>query len=255
MANSYDVYLGGARTTNPDIRSLPSAAFNPLAQIKAAGHKNPIGYALTRVINPAPNASTTINGSTGDPAMRDWLDFQALSGVPVVQGDILRVVVLPGGSIFWGFTWEVENPLAGFAFSVAFSRIGNAAYVAGSQVIPNGTIGTVLLNNHSGATTGYGFVGCDGTKYTADTAVPGQFMMIGDGTTNIWDGIPTPGAINPPTPMPPSSINYANSGTPASECLAIRLDALPNSGTGATNWGNLRLKISPVLFETIRGQW
>ncbi len=249
MANSYDIYLGGGRTANPDTRALPSAPFNPLSQTKAAEHKNPIGYAITRVFSPAPSIPATANSAVGSDSVREWLDFQNLQGTPVVQGDILRLVTLPGGSLFWGFTWEIQNPLPGFQFSVAFSRIGNAAYVPGAKVIPNGTIGTVLLNAQSGAASAYGFVGCDGTAYTADTAITGKFMMIGDGTSAIWDGLP------PSTMGFPAAIDPTNSGTPASECLALRLDALPTKGGGSVDFGNLRLKISPVVFETIRGQW
>jgi hypothetical protein len=204
--------------------------------IRPADHKAPIGYALTRVINPAPTAPVTKNGAVGDPALRNWLDFQKLNGSSVTQGDILRVAVLPGGCLFWGFFWEVETPLPGFSFSVAFSRIGNPAYVPGSTSIPDGTIGTVLLNAQSGAVPGFGFVGCDGTVYTGDTTVVSQFMRIG--ATGIYDGIPG-----------------TATGTPPSDCLAIRLDSLPNNGGGAADFGNLRMKISPVLFDGISGQW
>ena len=145
MPNSYDIYLGGQRTANPDTRAFPSAPYNPNSVFKAAAHKTPINYAITRVLNPAPNSPIAPNGSPGDPALREWIDFQSTSGVPIVAGDILRTVVLPNGCLFQGFFWEVETPLAGFTFSVAFSRIGNAAYVPPAPVIPAGTIGTVLL--------------------------------------------------------------------------------------------------------------
>ncbi len=150
MPNSYDIYLGGQRTANPDTRAFPSAPYNPNSVFKAAAHKTPINYAITRVLNPAPNSPIAPNGSPGDPALREWIDFQSISGVPIVAGDILRTVVLPNGCLFQGFFWEVETPLAGFTFSVAFSRIGNAAYVPPAPVIPAGTIGTVLLPTQSG---------------------------------------------------------------------------------------------------------
>lgn len=228
MANSYDIYLGGGRTTNPDTRMFPSAPYDPLSLIKSADHKGPNTYAITRVLDTSPTAPTTVNGSVGDAAVRNWIDFQSLS-VPLAAGDILRVVPLPNGQLFDGFYWEVENPLAGFTFSVAFSRIGNGSYVSGSHVIPNGTIGTVLLNAQSGAAQASGFRDAGGTAMVADTA---------HANTSIWIG----GSTSPTVPVPPGEI------------LAVRIDALP-AGTGAAAWGNLRLTISPLVRELKRGQW
>ena len=228
MPNSYDIYLGGGRTTNPDTREFPSAAYDPLALIKSAAHKGPNSFAITRVLDPSPTAPTTVNGNIGDAALRNWIDFQSLS-VPLAAGDILRVVPLPNGQLFDGFYWEVENPLAGFTFSVAFSRIGNAGYVAGSHVIPAGTIGTVLMASQSGAAQASGFRDAGGVAMVADTAHP---------NTSIWIG----GSTSPTVPVPPGDI------------LAVRIDALP-AGTGAAAWGTLRLCISPLVRELKRGQW
>src|SRR6478752_3543450 len=127
MANSYDLYLGGGRTTNPDTRMFPSAPYDPLAEIKSAAHKAPIAYAITRVIDPSATAPVTVNGAVGDAALRNWIDFQSLS-VPLAVGDMLRIAPLPNGQLFDGFFWEVENPLAGFTFSIGYARIGNGAY-------------------------------------------------------------------------------------------------------------------------------
>lgn len=229
MAKTYDLYLGGARTTNPDTRMFPSAAYNPLATIKAADHKAPIGYAVTRVLNPGPQAPVTVNGGVADQALTNWLNFQALTA-PVVATDILRIVPLPNGCLFDGFYWEVENPLAGFTFSIGYSRIGNGSYVGGSNSVPDGTIGTILLATQSGATRASGFVGSDGTSYTADTAATVKSTWIG-GTIGS-DGSPPPG-----------------------DALCLRIDALAVVATGAANFGNLRLKISPIVRELVRGQW
>lgn len=236
MANSYDLYLGGGRTFNPDTRMFPSAPYNPTALIKAADHKNPIGYAITRVLDPSPTAPVTVNGSVGDPAFRNFIDYQTFSGIPIVQGDILRIVALPNGCLFDGLYWEVVNPLAGFSFSVGFSRIGNGAYVSGSQVIPNGTIGTILLNAQSGATASSGVLDASGTPFVADTALAPK---------SIWIG----GSTQPATPPAIGDV------PPPGDCLALRIDALPTTTTGANNWGNLRLIVSPLVRELVRGQW
>lgn len=228
MANSYDLYLGGRRTNNPDTSFFPSAPYDPTLLVKAAAHKSQIEYALTRVIDPSATSPITNDGTIGDPALRNFIDFQALTaGIPIAQGDILRCVILPNGCLFQGFFWEVQTPLPGFSFSVGFSRIGNGAYVVGSKVIPNGTIGTILLNAQNGAVASRGFVGCDGVAYPVDTATTQKVMQIGSGTIDM----------------------------PLSDCLAIRLDTLANTGVGAVTFGNLRLKISPVVKELVRGQW
>lgn len=228
MPNSYDIYLGGGRTTNPDTRMFPSAPYDPLAAIKSADHKSPIAYALTRILDPSATAPVTVNGAVGDAALRNWIDFQSLS-VPLAAGDILRVVPLPNGQLFDGFYWEVENPVAGVTFSVAFSRIGNGAYVGGSHVIPAGTIGTVLLNAQSAANAASGFRDAGGTAMVADTALA---------LKSIWIG----GSTSPTVSVPPGDI------------LAIRLDAIP-AGLGASVFGNMRLCISPLVRELKRGQW
>jgi hypothetical protein len=229
MANTYDLYLGGDRTTNPDTRMFPSALYNPLALAKAADHKGPIGYALTRVLNPGPQAPVTVNGSVADQAITNFLNFQALTA-PVVATDILRLVTLPNGCLFDGFFWEVVTPLAGFTFSIGYSRIGNGSYVGGASSVPNGTIGTILLATQSGAACASGFVGADGTAYTADTAATVKSTWIG-GTVSSTDAAP-PG-----------------------DALCLRVDALATVATGAANFGNLRLRISPLVRELTRGQW
>jgi hypothetical protein len=228
-AHTYDLYLGGARTTNPDTRMFPSAPFNPLAAIKAADHKNPIGYAITRVINPGPQAPVTTNGGVADQAITNFLNFQALTR-PVVATDILRIVPLPNGCLFDGFYWEVETPLAGFTFSVGYARIGNGSYVGGANSIPDGTIGTILLATQSGAAKASGFVDAAGTALTADTSHACASTWIGGSIGS--DGTPPP-----------------------SDALCLRIDALATVGTGAANFGNLRLKISPLVRELVRGQW
>lgn len=236
MANTYDLYLGGGRTTNPDTRMFPSALYDPLALAKPAEHKNHIQYALTRVLNPAPSGPTTVNGTVGDPGLRNWIDFQALT-TPVAATDILRVVTLPNGCLFHGFYWEVEVPLAGFTFSVGFSRIGNGSYVGGAHTVPNGTIGTILLATQSGASVASGFVDAAGNAMTADTAHANQTIWIGGSITADANG---------------------NAVPPPGDALCIRIDALAavsGSGGGAGNFGNLRLKISPVVSELTRGQW
>ena len=69
-------------------------------------------------------------------------------------------------------------------------------------------------------------MGCDGVVYAPDTLAIVHEMKIGSGTAD----------------------------TPQSECLALRLDALP-AGSGAAVFGNLRMRISPVVKELVRGQW
>ncbi len=229
MATTYDLYLGGARTVNPDTRMFPSAAYNPLARIKAADHKNPIGYAVTRVLNPGPQAPVTVNGAVADQAVTDFLNFQALTS-PVVAGDILRLVPLPNGCLFDGFYWEVETALAGFTFSIGYSRIGNGSYVGGASTVPTGTIGTILLATQSGATISSGFVDAAGTALTADTS---------HACASTWIG----GTISSTGAAPPG------------DALCLRIDALATVATGAANFGNLRLKVSPIIRELVRGQW
>lgn len=228
-AHTYDIYLGGGRTANPDTRMFPSAPYNPLSLIKAADHKSPIGYAITRVLNPAPSAPITVNGAIGDSALRNFIDFQALT-IPVVALDILRLVALPNGCLFDGFYWEVESPLAGFAFSIGYARIGNGAYVGGANNVPDGTIGTILLATQSGAAIASGFVDANGTALTADTAHAMQSTWIGGSIGST--GLPPPG-----------------------DALCLRIDTLATVATGAANFGNLRLKISPLVRELVRGQW
>lgn len=229
MAHTYDISLGGGRTANPDTRMFPSEAFNPLKLIKAANHKAPIGYALTRVLDPSPAAPATVNGGVSDAALRNYIDFQALS-TPIVAGDILRCVILPNGSLFDGFFWEVESPLAGFTFSVGLARIGNVSYVAGASSVPDGTIGTILLATQSGAAKASGFVDANGTAMVADGHYAMQSIFIGGSISAV--GAPPP-----------------------SDALCVRIDALATVGTGAANFGKLRLKISPIVREVVRGEW
>jgi hypothetical protein len=228
-AHTYDLYLGGARTANPDTRMFPSAPYNPQARIKAADHKNPIGYAVTRVLNPGPQAPVTVNGAVADQAITNFLNFQALSN-PVVANDILRLVPLPNGCIFDGFYWEVETPLAGFTFSIGYSRIGNGSYVSGATTIPDGTIGTILLATQSGAAIASGLVDSNGTAMTADTAAQLYSTWIG-------------GSIG------------SDGSAPPGDALCLRIDALATVASGAANFGNLRLKVSPIIRELVRGQW
>lgn len=228
-AHTYDLYLGGARTANPDTRMFPSAPYNPMAAIKAADHKNPIGYAITRVLNPGPQAPVTVNGGVADQAVTNWINFQALT-VPVVATDILRLVALPNGCLFDGFYWEVETPLAGFTFSIGYSRIGNGSYVTGANNVPSGTIGTILLATQSGAACASGFVDAGGNALTADTAAALESTWIG-------------GSVSSTDAAPPG------------DALCLRIDALATVAAGAANFGNLRLKISPIVRELVRGQW
>jgi hypothetical protein len=229
-AHTYDLYLGGGRTTNPDTRMFPSAEFNPLDLIKSSAHKTPVGYALTRVLNPGPQAPVTVNGAVADQAITNFLNFQALTA-PVVATDILTLVPLPNGSIFDGFYWEVETPLAGFTFSIGFARIGNSSYTTGDNTIPDGTIGTILLATQSGATRASGFVDAGGNAMTADTP---------QALESVWIG----GTIDADTGAPPPS-----------DALCLRIDALATVATGAANFANLRLKVSPLIRELVRGQW
>jgi len=235
MANTYDLYLGGGRTTNPDTRMFPSAAYDPLAVIKAADHKQPVDYAITRTFNNGPNSPIAVNGMVADAALRNFLDFQALNlSTPVVATDILRAVALPNGCLFHGFYWAVEQPLAGFTFSVGFSRIGNGSYVSGAHTVPNGTIGTILLATQSGAAVASGFVDAGGNDMSADTAVALESIWIGGSLTADSSG----NAVDPP-----------------GDALCVRIDALATVGTGAQNFGNLRLRISPLITENVRGIW
>lgn len=235
MANTYDLYLGGGRTANPDTRMFPSAAYDPLAIIKAADHKQPVNYAVTRVLNPSPNAPVAVNGMVGDPALRNFIDFQAFNqNTPIVATDILRVVALPNGCIFHGFYWEVEVPLDGFTFSVGFSRIGNGSYVSGAHTVPNGTIGTILLATQSGASVASGFVDANGTSLSADTSAAIHATWIGGSLTADTSG---------------------NAVAPPGDALCVRIDALATVATGAANFGNLRLRISPLITECVRGIW
>lgn len=235
MANTYDLYLGGGRTTNPDTRMFPSAPYDPLATIKSADHKQPVDYAITRVFNNGPTTPIAVNGMVADAALRNFLDFQALTlSTPVVATDILRAVSLPNGCLFHGFYWEVQVPLAGFTFSVGYSRIGNGSYVGGAHTVPNGTIGTILLATQSGAAVASGFVDAGGTGATADTAAAFKSTWIGGTITADANG----NAVDPP-----------------GDALCIRIDALATVATGASNFGNLRLRISPLITEMVRGIW
>lgn len=232
MATTHDLYLGGGRTANPNTRMFPSARYNPMAVIRAADHKAPVSYALTRVFDPT---NLSVTNAMGDAAVREYIDALAADGTPLAVNDILTLVPLPNGCIFDGFYWEVERPLTGFSFSIGYARIGNGSYTPGAALVPSGTMGTVLLSSQSAASAASGFVDSDGTDMAADTPLA---------LKSLWVGGSVDTAVSPDT----------LAAAPPGDALVLRIDAIP-AGTGAAALGSLRLKVSAMVRELVRGQY
>lgn len=140
---THELYVGGPPTRNYSQAMYPAVAFDeatsPFNKIGPAGHKGPIGFNLTRLLD-----------FTHDNALAEFL-----RNTSVAAADVLGLVIVPKNLLFLGFYYKVHTAKAGVTLTprlrgkaTAFTAIDCSA-VAEGFVAPGGgaiiTEGAVTL--------------------------------------------------------------------------------------------------------------
>lgn len=126
---THELYLGGAANANLSRSQFPSATFNAadaaVKAMKAAAHKGPSTFALTRTLD-----------FKNEVSLADYVSENTIA-----SGDVLNLVVIPKNTILLGVYVEVEEPSAVAGATIAV-KVGANVYgtaidltTAGSQFL------------------------------------------------------------------------------------------------------------------------
>ncbi|OLL27466.1 hypothetical protein BTH42_31975 [Burkholderia sp. SRS-W-2-2016] len=109
---------------------MPLAPGDALAP---AAHKEHVAFGMTRLLDFAQFDSRRQAG------LQQYLERAATLGMPLQQGDLVGMCIVPAKTLFYGYAWEVEEPEAGVTFTIRRHSNGEAlATVNGAYADSNG---------------------------------------------------------------------------------------------------------------------
>lgn len=122
---TYEIFVGGPGRGDTSRSQYPAKAFlytsALFAKLRAAAHKGPSEYALTRTLD-----------FKNDYALAEFVRNQLAAGAPLAQGDVLGSVIIPANYLLKGVFVRVETPVVGLTLTLNTRATSVAAVAFGT---------------------------------------------------------------------------------------------------------------------------